>query len=357
MLLSLLLSGCTGFLNRSYSAQTPHTQFSDEDKNPDILRADTYQGLVSALLFLISEGEEEGSIRLYDYKGLPEQDVDKACLEVTQQDPLGAYAVDYIKSDISRVMTYYEAKLKIVYKRSWQQISNVSSVTGSSAIIGELREVLANFQEEKVLRVNYFDPNMKAVSVVSMVEEAYYDVPESAFGKPSVQVQLYPETAVGQQRLVEILLKYPEPEELLKVKQKALLKQSKTLTKSLAPLSEPEKRIRVVQALKETAHLVPKAEGTSNAYDALVNGEADGEGMTLAAELLFKQSGLQSRIVRGSKNGEPRFWTMVQVEGQWQHLDVTVDKPKPQGDKAMREAGYLWSGDFPVCQEVTVTLP
>lgn len=354
LLLSMLLSGCTSILNRSYSSQTPHTQFSDEEQNPDVLRADTYEGLVSALLFFISQGEEEGSIRLYEYSGSAEQDLDKACLEVTQQDPLGAYAVDYIKYDVARVMTYYEAKLKIVYKRSWKQISGVSSVTGSSAILGEVREALAKFQKEKVLRVNYFDPNMKADSVVSMVEEAYYDVPEGAFGKPTVKVQLYPEKAVGEQRIVEILLEYPESSELLAEKQKELLKQSKALTKSLVSLTEHEKLTRVVEALKQTTKLVPKAEGTSTAYQALVNGKADAEGISLAGELLLNQSGLQSRIVRGSKKGEPHFWNIVQVDNQWCHLDFTLEKPKLQGDRAMRDAGYTWGGDIPACQEITV---
>lgn len=357
LLLSLLLSGCTGLLNRTYSDETPHTQFSDEDKGSDILRAETYEGLVSALLFLISEGEEVGAIRLYEYTGTADQDLDTACLEVTQQDPLGAYAVDYIKYDISRVMTYYEAKLKIVYKHSRQQISSVSSVTGSSAILGELREVLPEFQEEKVLRVNYFDPTMQADSVVSMVEEAYYDVPEGAFGKPTVTVQLYPENAVGQERLVEILLSYPESRERLKKKQTELLKRSKAVSKPLLSLSETERLERIVQVLKENTHLVSEAAGVSTAYAALVDGQADQEGLALATELLFKESGLQSRIVRGSKKGESRLWNIVQIEGQWQHLDMTVAKPSLKGDRSMREAGYLWSGDIPVCQEVVMVTP
>jgi hypothetical protein len=357
MLLSFLLSGCAGVSNRTYSSETPHTQFSDEDKNPSILRAETYQGLVSALLFLISEGEEDGDIRLYDYAGSAEQDLDAACLEVTQQDPLGAYCVDYIRYDIARVMTYYEAKLKIVYKRSWQQISKVSSVTGSGAILGELREALADIQTEKVLRVNYFDPNMKPEDIAAMVEEAYYDVPEGAFGKPSARVQLYPEQSVGEQRLVEILLEYPDSIEKLKDRQVLLLQKSKTLIKPLVALSETERLGRIVTALKQRVEFVSKTAETSTAYAALVNGKADEEGLALAAELLFKESGLQSRIVRGSRGGQPHFWNIVQVKGQWQHLDVTLENPQLLGDQSMQGAGYSWSGDIPVCQDLALEIP
>ncbi|MEG2000190.1 MAG: hypothetical protein RR053_02185, partial [Evtepia sp.] len=87
-LLLLMLTGCAPVLNRSYTSITPHTQFSDEDA--DVLRAENYQGLVSAVLHLVSGAESKGVIRLYNYPGAAESDLDAACLEVTQQDPLGA---------------------------------------------------------------------------------------------------------------------------------------------------------------------------------------------------------------------------------------------------------------------------
>ena len=87
VLCALALTGCSSMLERSYSSQTPHIQFSDEAENADIFRAETYQGLVSALLYLVSQGEEAGTIRLYQYSsvtGTAAGDVDQACLEVTQ---------------------------------------------------------------------------------------------------------------------------------------------------------------------------------------------------------------------------------------------------------------------------------
>lgn len=357
LLLSLLLSGCAGLLDRSYSAETPHSEFTDEDKNANILRADTYQGLVGALLFLISQGEESGVVRLYDYTGPAEKDVDAACLEVSTQDPLGAYAVDYMKYDMAHMTDYYELDLKLVYKRSWQQISSVSSVTGSSAVLGELRAALLDFQKEKVLRVSYFDPAMTAESVVAMVEEAYYDVPESSFGQPKVTVRLYPEKAVSQQRLVEILLEYPEPRETLKKKQKELLNRSEELVRPLASASIPaaDKLAGVIDLRKKGLPLL--AGGEASAYAALLGGGANQEGLTLAAELLLQKSGLQCRIVRGTKNGSPQLWMMVQVDDVWQHLDITAQNPRPLGDRAIQEAGYRWSGDFPSCQDLPVQKP
>lgn len=349
-LLLLLLSGCAGMLNRSYTNEKEHSQFSDEDKSSNTLRADTYQGLLSALLFLISNGEESGVIRLYNYGDTAEKDLDTACLEAAQQDPLGAYAVDYMKYDMARLGIYDEVSLKIVYKRSWQQISAVSSVTGSSALLGELRLALSEFQKEKVLRVGYFDPTMQAESVAAMLAEVYYDVPESAFGKPTATVKLYPETTSGQQRLVEILLEYPEPREYLRDKQEKLLEKSATLVKAWEGKTAAQKVLGVIACLQETVQQSESAPGTT--YAALIGGSANAEGVTLAAELLLQKSGLQCRVVRGSKQGAAHMWLMVQMDDVWQHLDVTVPKPTTNGDNAMKAQNYHWSGDFPLCSDL-----
>jgi transglutaminase/protease-like cytokinesis protein 3 len=88
-----------------------------------------------------------------------------------------------------------------------------------------------------------------------------------------------------------------------------------------------------------------------------VEGKADEEGFALAAELLLQKSGLQCRIVKGSKQGKAHLWNIVQLEDEWQHLDLTTDQPTPSGDQSMKAAGYLWSGDIPVCQEILLEVP
>lgn len=352
--LCLLLSGCGSFLERNYSAETAHSQFSDEEKNSDILRANTYQGLVSALLFLVTNGEESAVIRLYDYEGDAEADLDKACLEVSTQDPLGAYAVDYMKYDVAKVTDCTEVSLKLVYQRSWQQISSVSSVTGSSAILGELRAALLEFQKEKVLKVSYFDPSASEQSLIAMVEEAYYDVPEAAFGLPEATVQFYPKETVGQQRLVEILLDYPLPREQLRDMQTALLARTADLVEPLTQKKTTQKLTEIARILEEQVTL--RAEGDGTAYAALIGGESNALGLTLAAELLLQTLDVQCRMVRGQQNGVAHSWLVVQLDDGWQHWDVSAALSQTAGDAAMQAKGYRWSGDIPQCRDLSSKL-
>lgn len=212
--LCALLTGCTPMLERSYASETPHVQFSDESQNASILRAETYQGLVSALLHLVSQGEEDGVIRLYQYvsvSGSAASDVDQACLEVTQEDPLGAYAVDYIKYDVGQTAAYYEVTVKLAYTKTPQEIAQVVSVTGTSAIAQELQGQLAILPRQAVFRVSYFTREDSAESIRQAVLEAYGQQTLRLPPLEEVQVNLYPDS--GQQRVVEILLTWGIQEE------------------------------------------------------------------------------------------------------------------------------------------------
>lgn len=200
----VLTTGCSSLLERSYASVTPHRQFSDEKENPSILRAETYQGLVSALLYLVGKGEEDGVIRLYQYvsvTGSAASDVDAACLEVSKEDPLGAYALDYIKYDVSQSASYYQVAVTLAYTRSQEELRSVISVTGSSAIHRELLTILPNRPSQAVFRISYFTQEDSAEGIRQAVVDACAQI-ENLPPLADIQVQLYPDS--GQQRLAEI---------------------------------------------------------------------------------------------------------------------------------------------------------
>ena len=68
-LLMLPLTGCGSLLNRDYSVTEPHSSSYYESEDRSVLRAESYQDLVNALLVLISGGAKEGTIWLYPDAG------------------------------------------------------------------------------------------------------------------------------------------------------------------------------------------------------------------------------------------------------------------------------------------------
>lgn len=344
LFLLLSLGGCSLLLDRDYVSESVHNQFSDEEAGSDALGAETYQGLVSAVLHFISQGQETGVIRLYNYTGAAESDLDAACLEVTQKDPMGVYAVEYIQYDLSRVVSYYQADLTIAYRRSAEQISSVVSVTGNGGIENGIREALTQYRSEAVFRVSYFEGDEDTVS--TMLTDAYYDVPAAALGLPQTEIALYPET--GQQRVVEIALTYPEETKTLKEKKKTLSAAVDELSSTLSNGKGTALEQELIALIRTRVTYGPQ--GGNTAYDALIDGTANGEGMALAWQLLCQRTGLESRVVRGALNGRPWFWNMVQIDGSWHHIDLTQAEAQQRNDQDMLDGGYQWDASrTPAC--------
>lgn len=129
-LLMLPLTGCGSLLNRDYSVTEPHSSSYYESEDRSVLRAESYQDLVNALLVLISGGAKEGTIWLYpDDSGLPApQAAERACLEVQKETPLGAYAVEYLTYTVDETPRNYDAiQLTVGYRRTAAQVAGIGA--------------------------------------------------------------------------------------------------------------------------------------------------------------------------------------------------------------------------------------
>ncbi len=62
-----------------------------------------------------------------------------------------------------------------------------------------------------------------------------------------------------------------------------------------------------------------------NAYGALVDGSAVCEGYARAMQLLLHKSGLECLLVNGTLDDEGHMWNIVKLDGQWYHLDPTLN--------------------------------
>ena len=346
----MLLSGCTAMLNRPYEVVTPHEYHAGQGSGvPD---ASTYQALVNDIFSFVEDGVEQGQIRLTNYTsktGDVAGDLSAACSEVANEDPLGAYAVDFIKSDYTRVVKYYEVTITISYKRSPEQIKALVNVTGSSAIREELREVLRNFQSEAALRVSYFSEDQDYIA--SLIREAYSDTPEAALGMPEFTITLYPKQASSGPRIVEILLTYPEDVQTLRTRSQTLQHQAISLLTESYSTTGGWTPSTIVQLVHKQA--VYEATGGSSAYDALINGVADSEGIALACLLLAQQAELEAALVQGTLEDVPHMWVIAQqADGSWRHMDATRADAVLYTDSQMSELGYEWDREeYPACEE------
>lgn len=339
--LCFVLCGCGSMFQRSYSSVEPYTQNFAAEQDPSILAAENYQELLSAILYFVTQHAETGTIRLYNYTGEAEADLAQACLEVVQEDPLGAFCVDAVEHDVERIVSYYEARLDLSYRRTPEEIGSIVPVIGNSAIKTELRQALFTLEDTVLLRIIYFSEN---TLLEALFDQAYYDTPLSAFGRPELSIQLYPET--GRQRIAEIHLTYPEETALLNQKQSELIQAVTALLPNGTPLA-PE---QLYDLIREHVHYTPLPD-CNTAYAALVTGSANGEGMALAYKLLCDRIGLSCTVVQGSNaEGEPRFWNIVSTPTGSRHVDCSQALFGLTDTQLSELGSYHWSGSYPLCR-------
>lgn len=332
-------------LNRDYSSVTVHSATPTAEGDANTMRVQNYQELVNALIYLINQGEESGSIRYSgeeaDFKKL----MDEACLEVKQEDPLGAYAVDYIKYSVISIVGSYEADVQITYRRTREQVASIVDATGAAAIRSELSRALSSFDTEVVLRISYFEEDEAYIQ--QLVRQAYLSNPATALDFPDAQVAMYPES--GQQRIVEVTLTYHQSLQTLESWRNSLSREAERICQPLTELTIKEKLDGITGTLQSMG--VYSAQGGSTAYDALLGGGGDSQGVALAFSLLCRQVGITCSVVDGQKNGQSHFWNVVQTASGYRHVDLSrTGSVTYNVDQTMTQQGYVWdTQQVPAC--------
>ncbi|MEG2421407.1 MAG: hypothetical protein RSB55_07640 [Oscillospiraceae bacterium] len=343
----LLTSGCASLLNRSFLSVTPHVEHEVAGTDPSILRVETYRSLVSAVQYCVSRGASGSEIRLYDYTRDVEKDLTAACLEVIQNDPLAAYAVDYMKHTVTRILSYYKVDLSIIYRRTPEQIGSIVNATGSSAIRAELSETLAEFRPEAVLRIGDFSED--AAYIQGLVSEAYRDTPSAAFGEPSCHITLYPDR--GKQRIVELTLTYPQEVTQLKEKSVQMQAAAQKIVDEVSRAGTENLTERLFAALRKKAAYRTDTATCGIPYGALVEGAADSQGLALGLALLQETADLPHTVAAGrDKNDKPRYWNIVITPEGPRHLDPTRSTYETFTDAEFYQMGFRWdAGYYPAC--------
>lgn len=346
----LLTSGCASMLERSYTSSKTHQDYYSVTEDASTLRAETYQGLVSSVLYFVNEHSTQGTIRLYNYTGDVESDLSNACDEVRLEDPLGAFVIRSLTYQYTRILTYYEVDIRIAYSRSSQAAADIQSVSGLSGLRQELARTVANFRTQTVVRSSYFSGDAQFVEDLFWL--AYYSAPAIA-EPPTVSVSLYPEN--GTQRIIEVLVKWPFTAEEQADYARQLEEAAILLSDAAPPAGEAFTLAELTGQLRAVA--VPDPAGQSTALAALTGQPVDDTGLLLSMEFLCRQAGIEAAAVAGTFNEEPVLWLTVAVEDGYRHLLPQTLYPDAEDlplytDDDLTQLGYVWpAGLHPACQD------
>ena len=60
------------------------------------------------------------------------------------------------------------------------------------------------------------------------------------------------------------------------------------------------------------------------AFGALIDGRATGEGFVMALQLICRDLGFESRVVRGRRDSVDHCWNLVKLGEDWYHVDASA---------------------------------
>ena len=321
-LLALLLAalcGCSRLVPSSYTLVTPHDAGAKSEPQSDVLTVRDYKTLKNALRTLVQNGVEHGVIHTNQYAGDVEEDLPAAVYEIAREDPIGAYAIDYITHDCTLIVAYYEIKIDITFRDVRTPLDEIEYVGSETEANRLLCRALENYDDHLTLYATYpGKPDYEA-----LVQD-YCDahLKEHA-AQPELTVTSYP--ADARNRIVELVFDYPASRLELRSMQQ-------DVTESLRAAeiyvryctSETEKAALLFTYLAER---FPYQEGSSRTpvYSALCQGIADSKSMAQSWQLLCDEAGLTCQTVSGMRGSESYYWNIMKLDGGYCHVDILRD--------------------------------
>ena len=77
-----------------------------------------------------------------------------------------------------------------------------------------------------------------------------------------------------------------------------------------------------------------------SAYAALAKGKAVCQGYALLLYKMLDEAGITTRIITGEAGGENHAWNMVNLDGDWYHIDATWNDAVPDVPNQIRYDYY-----------------
>lgn len=357
MVLMLSLCGCGVLRQTAYIAVEPHDEDYGFSVDSDTVTVNSYLSLKNAILNFVEDGIKDGSIRAESYRGNLADDLEQAVNEVSQLTPLGAFAVDHMTYDYSKIVSYYEIHINTVFRRSLDEIRVITYVNDLDGVREQLQNAMEHYSSSLFLQIGDYEP----FDLEDEVQKIYQEHPEFAFEKPDVTMEMYPE--MGTQRILEIRFSYRYDARQLQECQKQVgqaLDQISVIYGSSH--SEFTNARRFYSRLGRDSMLSPDDGGatplTNSVYGLLMEDYATSYGFAQTYALLLRSCEMECSLITGQKNGEVHSWCLIRVDGEYYYVDPSMAAGAAgtafflMGTQELEDNGYSFgsASDLPVVE-------
>lgn len=355
------LTACNGWIKNDYLSVTPHveqplpsSQIPEEEPLPVATNRNELRGTV---LGFIRDWTEHGKILVEHYDGDINADLAETIQYATQEDPIGAYAVDFADAELFGSEESGSIEISIVFRRSAAEIDSIVTVNGNNSAYSKIQNVLVNYDTALTLRIR----NYRETDFAAYISEYCLEHPDQVLAVPDFSAEIYPDE--GETRILELHFSYPDTKDEMRLKQNSV---NTILSSASSYISsgkdEYEKVVLLYRFLcGRFDYTVAEEEPTMPAYNLLCDGLAHSRSFSSVFFAECSNANIQCLLVSGTRGGKACYWNMVRLNEQYYYVDLM--RSIELGEKEIRllsteemlELGYVWdSASYPATPTVSV---
>lgn len=348
----VLLCGCSAFLEKEYLSVTDYDSAANRPDVNEVGTISSYSALMDTLEKMVEQHQGSAQLQFNNYAGNISDDLAEASWQLKQNSALGAYMVDYISYDISRIVTYYQATVYINYTRSAEEMESIHSI-GANKIADTVVEAVSAGQKSLALQI--YTTVIDGADMARRIESALLDAPGKVPVIPSMDVTVY--SGQDSHDIFEVTFDYGESDVAESVKK--LESRVKEISSDITQEEDYSIAILAAGALGEVC-VYDGSFPAGTAYNALVEGRGDSRAVSMAYTAICMEKGVQSRVVSGLKNNELHYWSLVKIGDYWYHADVSEAIGLPAETVFLRTdsemvRSFRWDElDYPACDGISL---
>lgn len=350
LLCSLLLcaTGCKSWVADSYLSVADHveqplpTQESPDSEEPSVVT--NRSELRGAVLSLVRNWTESAEFPVRDYDGSISDDLAETVDYVMHSDPVGAYAVDYIDSELIGDGASGTVTLSIVFRRSAAEIDSIVTVSDNDAAYLKIQQALSTYETALTLRIRSY----RETDFAAYIRDYCLENPATVLCLPETSADLYPNE--GETRILELHFSYPATRDEMRL----MLSSTQSIFNSAASYirsgeTDADRAALLFRFLTTRFDYVLGEEAsTTPAYDLLCRHIAHSLSFACVFGAECRAAGIDCILVEGTRNGAAHFWNLLYLDGAYYHVDLMRSLERSETElklltsRELREAGYVW---------------
>lgn len=354
LLCSLLLcaTGCKSWVADSYLSVADHveqplpTQESPDSEEPSVVT--NRSELRGAVLSLVRNWTESAELPVRDYDGSISDDLAETVDYVMHADPVGAYAVDYIDSELIGDGASGTVTLSIVFRRSAAEIDSIVTVSDNDAAYLKIQQALSDFETALTLRIRSYSET----DFAAYIRDYCLENPSTVLCLPETSADLYPNE--GETRILELHFSYPAARDEMRL----MLSSTQSIFNSAASYirsgeTDADRAALLFRFLTTRFDYVLGEEAsTTPAYDLLCRHIAHSLSFACVFGAECRAAGIDCITVEGTRNGAAHYWNLLCLDGAYYHVDLMRSMERGETElklllsQELRAEGYVWDETF-----------